>query len=468
MRELEAAREKLDHGDYPGALSLLLEVWRAVPDPALAAMIEQVGPIAARGRALPIAASDEERDAEWIAAARRGDPADLDMLLVALRDRAVGHDYVLAALTHADPRLSACLVASLIRYAHYPEHLWIEGACPMFEALASCGDPRVLDSFDQILVAWESTPKREVVAAFLATARAALEPATLPPEARALLAEVVPPAEERLDAELLAAIYAAPNEDGPRSIYADYLLQRGDLRGELIALQLARPKDNDPRYRRAYSLVDKHRDEWMGPLARYVESGWQNQFRRGFLAACIVIDPVPDPAWATVESVRKRVPATDDFPMPVLRIARELEIEALEHLATLRTPPPIEMLEVVSLSQSTRARVRAALDKLCLPKLGELRLVAQDHNGDVVAPEDLSAIINIGPIRTLRVCSWSAMRMWQPLVEDSSIVRFELISGGKNVHALEREKGKTKMTFFTFDRDYLDKGKDHWKLPDTV
>lgn len=38
---------------------------------------------------------------------------------------------------------------------------------------------------------------------------------------------------------MLAAIEAAPDEDGPRLVYADWLQQRGDPRGEFIALQLA-------------------------------------------------------------------------------------------------------------------------------------------------------------------------------------------------------------------------------------
>jgi uncharacterized protein (TIGR02996 family) len=35
-------------------------------------------------------------------------------------------------------------------------------------------------------------------------------------------------------------IFAWPDDDAPRSVYADWLMQRGDARGELIALQLER------------------------------------------------------------------------------------------------------------------------------------------------------------------------------------------------------------------------------------
>ena len=42
--------------------------------------------------------------------------------------------------------------------------------------------------------------------------------------------------ETELERGLLAAIYAAPADDGPRAIYADWLLGRGDPRGELAHL----------------------------------------------------------------------------------------------------------------------------------------------------------------------------------------------------------------------------------------
>lgn len=42
-----------------------------------------------------------------------------------------------------------------------------------------------------------------------------------------------------MEAELLAAIAAAPSDAGPREVYADWLLREGDERGELLALELA-------------------------------------------------------------------------------------------------------------------------------------------------------------------------------------------------------------------------------------
>ena len=43
--------------------------------------------------------------------------------------------------------------------------------------------------------------------------------------------------EEARQRELLDAIFAAPDEDEPRHVYADWLIEQGDRRGELIAVQ---------------------------------------------------------------------------------------------------------------------------------------------------------------------------------------------------------------------------------------
>jgi uncharacterized protein (TIGR02996 family) len=85
----------------------------------------------------------------------------------------------------------------------------------------------------------------------------------------------------------LAAILANPDDDGPRLVYADWLLQREDPRGELITVQceLARRDDDDTTEhrrlkRRESLLLSEHASAWLGPLAAAADK-WT--FRRGFL-----------------------------------------------------------------------------------------------------------------------------------------------------------------------------------------
>ena len=85
---------------------------------------------------------------------------------------------------------------------------------------------------------------------------------------------------------LLDAVCEAPDDDGPRLIYADLLDERGDPRGEFIRVQLALAKlpPADPRrpelIAREKELLDDHRDEWLAPFRRLVSAA---EFRRGFV-----------------------------------------------------------------------------------------------------------------------------------------------------------------------------------------
>jgi uncharacterized protein (TIGR02996 family) len=112
-----------------------------------------------------------------------------------------------------------------------------------------------------------------------------------------------PPPDVRGD-ELLDAIRDQPDDDEARSVYADHLLERGDPRGEFIALQLARHHDGGEPTDRERQLVDRHGASWIGPVAAALEMA---RFERGFLAACEVryeaaVDP-GDPVWRTVEDL---------------------------------------------------------------------------------------------------------------------------------------------------------------------
>lgn len=83
------------------------------------------------------------------------------------------------------------------------------------------------------------------------------------------------------DPRLLAAIAADPDDDGPRIVYADWLQDHGDPRGELIAVQcaLSRGRATD-LVERERSLLERHEDEW---LARAGLRPGEGRFQRGFI-----------------------------------------------------------------------------------------------------------------------------------------------------------------------------------------
>lgn len=103
--------------------------------------------------------------------------------------------------------------------------------------------------------------------------------------------------------ELREDVWADPESDAPRMVYADYLLQQGDPLGELIALQLdrartgARPSEREAELAQA---LPRHRAaEPLGPaLGLY-------SLERGFVATAmpsprLTAEAAVHPAWSTV------------------------------------------------------------------------------------------------------------------------------------------------------------------------
>jgi len=88
------------------------------------------------------------------------------------------------------------------------------------------------------------------------------------------------------EAALLDAIERDRDAAAPYLVYADWLLQRGDPRGELIVVQDELARTTDPERHaalraREQAILDAHLSEWMGGEVRgpRIELTW----RRGFL-----------------------------------------------------------------------------------------------------------------------------------------------------------------------------------------
>ncbi|HEU0036014.1 MAG TPA: TIGR02996 domain-containing protein [Kofleriaceae bacterium] len=172
--------------------------------------------------------------------------------------------------------------------------------------------------------------------------------------------EAVPAADDPRVRELLAAIHAAPDDDGPRSVLADHLLQRGDERGELIALQLARPRDGEP-IERERELVARHAVQWCGPLDRFFDKQHRT-IERGLLAggrassywsAAAELEAVTGASeWTTVTTMYAPrswaaaiVPAAirmlGDPVMRSLRALHQVPVVVAHALERSATPPPL-------------------------------------------------------------------------------------------------------------------------------
>src|SRR6185503_11788355 len=133
------------------------------------------------------------------------------------------------------------------------------------------------------------------------------------------------------EAELFAAIEAAPDDDGPRLVLADWLQQRGDPWGEMIVLScaLAAHADDDDAAA-MYERFDELRKE------RFPDPRLSCTFERGFctklesselaLATGVEFALVRDAALERATAANLRALAS----WPVLPRIRTLRIEALE------------------------------------------------------------------------------------------------------------------------------------------
>ena len=96
------------------------------------------------------------------------------------------------------------------------------------------------------------------------------------------------------DEAFLQAIIDNPDDDAPRLIYADWLEERGDPRGEFIRVQcaLAGMAENDARWpglmAREKALLATYQKAWIGPACEHVH---RPVFARGLLDEVLVDGP---------------------------------------------------------------------------------------------------------------------------------------------------------------------------------
>lgn len=91
------------------------------------------------------------------------------------------------------------------------------------------------------------------------------------------------------EAELIAAIAANLDDDGPRQVFADWLVEQGDARGELVHLQLAQaqlpPGDERAKEagKRIAALLEEHGARWLGRLLELRKREIAFAFHRGVI-----------------------------------------------------------------------------------------------------------------------------------------------------------------------------------------
>lgn len=319
-----------------GDVAEWLALWRSTKSPRVANLLEAlpapVRPPLLTGRSAPALA-------EWKRLEARRDPHDLPRLLATL-DQVPSAEVTarLKALAKRDdPRVVTRLLAAL----HEPPFT-SQGARPwwqqVFSMLMASKDPRVGLAFadlgpryrsivDTQMGDWAGDELTALASTFVAGGRplSAAEQAKV--EARELQlfgerrADPAPPTRaNKVDLDALwEAIVAKVDDDGPRQVFADALLQAGDARGEFITLQLERAagRATPERLARECQLWVQKGHEWALPLAQVAEFSYSEEplsremtFERGLCSAVTLqvgsrrfAQLAKDPAWGTVKRI---------------------------------------------------------------------------------------------------------------------------------------------------------------------
>jgi uncharacterized protein (TIGR02996 family) len=179
----------------------------------------------------------------------------------------------------------------------------------------------------------------------------------------------------------LRTIRERPEDDGPRLVYADWLEEQGDPRGEFIRIQceLARLPPWDPRRpaleEREADLLAVHDCEWLGqPLSPIID--WT--FRRGFVERFTVTRLRPA-GW--LDTVRESVRPSVAFALAHPQQLGGESMRDLTDVAHLEELGGIDWLEPVP-----REEDRSLATLLQSPRLQNLRRLAirGDAAGDTI------------------------------------------------------------------------------------
>ena len=170
------------------------------------------------------------------------------------------------------------------------------------------------------------------------------------------------------EAYLLTAITEAPNDDGPRLVYADWLLQQDDevarARGEYLALACSTTR-SPKRTARLKELLEKWETVWLGAIAPCIR---EQTWARGFVDACKLWENVPEsllghPMWRTLRILQAETYGLAErvrvICQPALENLRTLatDLEAIEPIASAQGPAQLPRMIELAILRSYPARV---------------------------------------------------------------------------------------------------------------
>jgi uncharacterized protein (TIGR02996 family) len=341
---LERVLLLLEAGQADRALDELVWAWGPRRLTELGEIIERLGPQVDEAR--PSLAAGPALDRDWRARAEGARPCEVGRLLQSYRKGTPAEiEGRMQAMLgwQPDPRVAAAMLALLQQYTPRSQpRLW--GVA--FQLMVRNADPR------RAAELLEPRPMLEDVEEALYQAEEGADP--LVEGEQAVIAQIereisrrerARAPEQDLERSLLDAVVAQLDRDEPRLIYADWLHEREDPRGELIRLEMALAAGKRVKGKRD-ALLKAEVGAILGPLGPIVENP---AFDRGLLDTVWVSREVHathrsaddlrerllDPRWRTV----RQLVGDHDLSL-VLRHA------PLDSIVSLSCPPLASLLAV--------------------------------------------------------------------------------------------------------------------------
>jgi uncharacterized protein (TIGR02996 family) len=304
-----AARKRALLPQGEAAFQRALAAWRSSKDPQLADVLASF-----------------DAEGELAERLRAGTRAEVEALLEEL------------AAAEPDPRIASALLSALTERATTTGETWRATWMTALNVLAAIGDPRAKHGRGEIVLRARVSGARGIDPSAVETLLSAIPdgvPAAVDPSE---LRQLIGARKATID-DLFATVYRDPEDHGARAVLADALLERGDPRGELIALQTAKKRS----FRRERELVREHGAAWLGPLAAVVVP-WTAVFEHGFLDACAIACTDPQlaehalarPEWATVRALALHAPGRLSWDVGLAPLARAETLRSLVEITGIR------------------------------------------------------------------------------------------------------------------------------------
>lgn len=263
----------------------LVALWRKTREPAVADVL------AALGRVTPLAKAPSPKLAvvkKWLAWAAKADVASVCFAYEASAQTATH----LPALDGRDPdprlgrfaiRMLAMLrgsdsAKSRVVHERYFALVAAHADVDVLARLERLARMRFFDTGYITTTPWFEERIADAIARLAGTVPRPTGDAALRAKCATWIATLAAPPMTTRREQLLAAVYAAPEDDGPRAVLADHLQQAGEPHGTLIALQLAGVE------RGVASLLAKHARRLVPPAIWQMMVGDSVGFERGFPA----------------------------------------------------------------------------------------------------------------------------------------------------------------------------------------